>query len=114
MTVDNVSLGKRIRYTRKKKKMSIEMLAEKTGVSTMLISLIERGQSLGSIDTLVAIANALDVSLDRLLIDSLVTSGSRDEDDFSYLLLDCSEKESRVIIKNAENLKALMKKYLQK
>ena len=114
MTVDNVSLGKRIRYTRKKKKMSIEMLAEKTGVSTMLISLIERGQSLGSIDTLVAIANALDVSLDRLLIDSLVTSGSRDEDDFSYLLLHCSEKESRVIIKNAENLKTLMKKYLQK
>lgn len=111
MTVDNVSLGKRIRFTRKKKKMSIEALAEKTEVSSMLISLIERGQSLGSLDTIVSIANALEVSLDRLLIDSLTTSGSTDEDDFSYILLDCSEKESKIIVKNAENLKSLMQKY---
>lgn len=114
MTVDNVSLGKRIRFTRKKKKMSMETLAEKTEVSPMLISLIERGQSLGSIDTLVSIANALEVSVDRLLTDSLQTSGNRDEEDFSYLLLDCNERESKVIIKNAENLKTLLKKYLQK
>ena len=114
MKIDSISLGKRIRSIRTKLNITLQSLADQVGVSLVFLSQVERGQNTGSLETIVAIANALQVSIEELLVDSLVVTNSKTDDELSYLLLDCSEKESRVIIKNAENLKALMKKYLQK
>ena len=114
MKIDSISLGKRIRSIRTKLNITLQSLADQVGVSLVFLSQVERGQNTGSLETIVAIANALQVSIEELLVDSLVVTNSKTDDELSYLLLDCSEKESRVIIKNAENLKTLMKKYLQK
>ena len=114
MKIDSISLGKRIRSIRTKLNITLQSLADQVGVSLVFLSQVERGQNTGSLETIVAIANALQVSIEELLVDSLVVTNSKTDDELSYLLLDCSEKESRVIIKNAENLKSLMKKYLQK
>ena len=118
MEVDMVSLGMRIRKIRKRKKLTLEQLSEMTDISTVLISQIENGTRTGRLDTLITISNALEVSIEDILVDSLLYTNaegkSKHEDDLSYLLLDCNENESRFIIKNAENVKELLKKYLQK
>lgn len=115
MDIDIVNLGKRMRSIRQKKGMTVEELAEKSKLSFTMIAQMERGEKKGSIESLVVISNVLGVSIEDLLMDSLLfTNGetkSKHEDDFSYILLDCNENEARLIIKNAENLKDLLKKY---
>ncbi len=118
MELDIISLGKRLRNIRLRNGMTIEELSKKSGLSKNLIAQIERGEKKGSIESLVAISNVLEISIEDLLTDSLLftnaESKSKTADDFSYLLLDCSDKEARVIIKNAENLKFLLKRYMKK
>ena len=115
MDIDLVNLGKRMRSIRLKMGMTVEELAEKTKLSFTMIAQMERGEKKGSIESLVAISNILGVSIEDLLTDSLLfTNGegkTKHEEDLSYILLDCNENEARLIIKNAENLKTLLKKY---
>ena len=73
MTMDYVALGKRIRTQRKLLRMTQEYLSEQAGISLSFLGHIERGTRKASIETLVAIANALRVSPDLLLQDSLRT-----------------------------------------
>ena len=65
------ALGKRIRHHRKLQKMTQEDLAIAANVSTSYIGHIERGLKRCSLETLVSIANTLEVSIDMLLQDSL-------------------------------------------
>ena len=115
MELDMVSLGKRLRNIRLQKGMTLDELAEKSGVSSTLIAKIERAEKKGSIESLVAISNALEISIEDLLKDSLLYTHGEEWsvhiENFSYLLLDCSDEDSNVIVKNAENLKTLLKKY---
>ena len=60
------NLGKRIREERLKKGLTQEQLAEKVDISLNFMSLIENGKNM-SVQTLVNLANALDVSIDYLL-----------------------------------------------
>ena len=75
MAVDYEKLGQRIQNARNKKKLSQEGLARQLNHSRELISFIERAQRTPTIDTLVEIANALGVSADDLLVDSLTYGG---------------------------------------
>lgn len=65
------SIGKYIREYRLKKNMRQEDLAEKTDLSTNYIGMLERGEKVPSLEKLVTIANALDISADMLLVDVL-------------------------------------------
>ncbi|MGA1869175.1 MAG: helix-turn-helix domain-containing protein [bacterium] len=56
-------VGKRIRALRKAKNFTQEVLGEKAGISYKFIGEIERGQVNPSLDTLSAIANALNVDI---------------------------------------------------
>lgn len=69
--VDYKALGQRIRFQRKLVKMTQEELASVSDVSTSYIGHIERGIKRCSLETLVCICNALDVSPNSLLQDSL-------------------------------------------
>ena len=64
-------LGKRIRQQRKLLRMTQEQLAEQAGISLSFLGHIERGTRKASLDTLVRICNALHVSPQLLLQDSL-------------------------------------------
>lgn len=64
-------LGKNIREQRKEKKYTLEQLAEKLDVSTTFIGQIERAKGIPSLETLVKIANVLEVSVDGLLFGDL-------------------------------------------
>ena len=69
--MDYVALGKRVRSQRKLLGMTQEELAEHAGISSSFMGHIERGTRKMSIDTLVRIADALELSCDTLLQDSL-------------------------------------------
>ena len=65
------ALGRRIKQAREEKRMTQEQLAECVYVSPTHISVIERGVKAPSLETLIIIANTLDVSADTLLQDML-------------------------------------------
>lgn len=69
--MDYVKLGMRVRQQRAMNRLTQEQLAEKTGVSTSFIGHIERGEKKASMETIVALCNALSVSPSILLQDSL-------------------------------------------
>lgn len=62
-------VGHRIKMARESKNLSQEDLAELVDLSPTHISVIERGVKVTRLDTFVAIANALEVSADSLLVD---------------------------------------------
>lgn len=69
--MDYTDLGQRIRKQRTLQGWTQEALAERIGVSTSFVGHIERGSRKASLETLVSVANALNVSLDYLLASSL-------------------------------------------
>ncbi len=64
-------LGDEIRKQRKARGYTLEQLAEILDVSTTFIGQIERAKGVPSLETLVKISNALEVSADSLLFGSL-------------------------------------------
>ena len=54
------------------------------------------------------LANALHISVDALLVDSLDYSLSSSDSDLHRLLLDCNETEQEIIIRTARELKATL------
>ncbi|MBQ2976195.1 MAG: helix-turn-helix transcriptional regulator [Clostridia bacterium] len=69
--VDYVAMGQKMRSRRRFLKISQEELAKAVQISPSFYGNIERGIRIPSIDTLVAIANALQVGVDYFLVDSL-------------------------------------------
>ena len=65
--MDKKSIGKRMQKYRELLGYSQESLAETIGCSTIFISYMERGEKSPSLDTLIKLANALEVSADLLL-----------------------------------------------
>ena len=69
--MDYRELGRRVRQQRVMRKMTQEELAEKSGISCSFVGHIERGEKKFSIGTLVGICNAMGISPNYLLQDSL-------------------------------------------
>ena len=69
--MDYSSLGARIRRERILRGWTQEQLAEKANISLSFLGHIERGTRKASLETLVALANVLNASIDELLSGSL-------------------------------------------
>ena len=65
--MDKKAFGKQLQRYRERAGYSQETLAEKIECSSIFISFMERGEKTPGLDTLVKLANALDVSVDILL-----------------------------------------------
>ena len=74
--VDFTTIGRNIKKYRTEKGMRQEHLAEMTDLSANYIGMIERGEKIPSLSTLIKIANALEISSDPLLCDVLHTKSS--------------------------------------
>lgn len=61
------SIGKNMKIYRMKKNLKQDELAELMDLSVNYISMLERGDKLPSIETLIKLVNILDVSADVLL-----------------------------------------------
>lgn len=73
-TMDLKAVGRRIKDAREAKNLTQEDLAALVDLSPTHVSVIERGVKAVKLDKFVAIANALDVSADRLLADVVTRS----------------------------------------
>ncbi len=69
--MDYVDLGRRVRKQRQLIGLTQQELAERIGVSTSFVGHVERGTRKASLETLVALSNALGVGVDYLLAGSL-------------------------------------------
>lgn len=67
------SIGKNTRKYRLEKKLRQEDLAERAGLSTNYIGMVERGEKIPALETFITILNVLEVSADVILADVLVT-----------------------------------------
>lgn len=104
--IDRIALGKRIKDCRTSKKWTQQKLGEKCDITPTNISHIERAQISPSLETLVKIANALEVGVDDLLCDSLTTAGTPIiENKLAALLSDCSDYEIKMLSEIISNLK---------
>ena len=111
MAVDYESIGRRIKYFRNEKNMSQEDLAEAVGTINKHISNIELGTKGPSVEMLILIANALDVSADDLLTDNLKHSSSPVGTEIHDLLLDCNHDEKAILTRTLTFLKGLLSEF---
>ena len=82
--------GRRVKEQRRLAQLTQEKLAEKAGISFAFVGHIERGTRKCSVDTLIKLSNALGVSPNTLLQDSL-------RDDLLGGESQVSEKDKRLV-----------------
>lgn len=95
--IDYISIGRQIKKNRLRAHMTQEILAEQISVTPPYISRIETGSSSPSLQTLVDICNALDITIDDLMQDSFSAMKKRAEGRLDLLLTDCSLDELNLI-----------------
>ena len=61
------NIAANLKRIRKSKKMSLDILARKTGVSKSMLGQIERGESIPTISTIAKITNGINISFEELL-----------------------------------------------
>ena len=98
MALNYVSIGQKVKVFRKKKGLSQLKLAELIDRSPTYVSYIESGLKSMSLETFVFLTNALNVTADELLIDSLENTIKVSNHEFAKLLSDCSDYEWRVLL----------------
>ena len=111
MPVDYKSIGRRIKHYRMEKKMSQDGLARIVHITGRHVSNIETGAKPSSLELLILIANALDVSADDLLTDNLKHSSSPVGTEIHDLLLDCNHDEKVILTRTLKYLKGLLSEF---
>lgn len=106
--MDYKLLGKRIRAERKSKKMTQEQLAELIDCSPTHISHLENGSTKMSLSVFVSIVNALGVSADKLLIDSVYQSKAILNDELELVFADAEPDAYYVMLQAADTVKRAM------
>jgi len=110
MELDYKAIGKRIKIARIKADFTQEKLAETIELSPTHLSNIETGTTRVSLTTIVSLANALSVSVDDLLCDSVIKSKIQFEQDIKGILEDCDDYEIRIIKDMMESMKATLRR----
>ena len=110
MELDYKAIGKRIKIARIKADLTQERLAEAVEISPTHMSNIETGPTRVSLSAIVSLANALSVTVDDLLCDSVVKAKVQFEKDIAAVLDDCDEHEIRIIKDMAQALKETLRR----
>ena len=97
MDTNYKKLGIRIKAVRESKKLTQEQLAEITGLTNNYISNIERNHSKPSIETLLRICNALEVTPDYILMESIYVSKEYIMDEIANKLKKCTNRDIQLI-----------------
>ncbi len=106
------SLGANVKKYRVERCLSAEKLAEIAGISKSHMNNIESASTRASAEIIIRIANALDVSVDVLIADSLSgkTQSKARAMEYFYILEGCEDREARLINKMALALKEELKR----
>lgn len=104
MTIDYFAIGKRIKGVRQERKKSQEVFAEELNISTTFLSKIERGIDKISLNRLIQISDALNVSPGYLINGSNIESRNPLKEEFSLLLDKCTPKQQKTIYKISKSI----------
>ena len=110
MSLSYLKIGRRIRELRMAEKLSQMELAELADISPTYMSYIETGVRKLSIDTLVQIANALQVTTDSILEFALEVKKPVLLAEYARVLERCSVQERRVLIEMTDMMIDIMRK----
>lgn len=110
MELDYKAIGKRVKIARIKADLKQEQLAERTSLSPTHISNVETGTTKVSLAAIISIANALGVTADDLLCDSVIHAKAQFERDIAELLEDCDPYEIRMVKDMTEALKETLRR----
>ena len=105
MVIDYTLLGKRLAAVRKSKHNTQERLAEITELTNNYISNIENCRSIPSLETLMKLCGALEVTPNELLMGVAPKSSNYLNDDLAEHVADCTPREKRLIIRFIDMLK---------
>ena len=108
MDLNYILIGKHIREYREKKGISQEEIADTLGISWRHFNYIEHGERKTSIDMIVSIANALDVTTDDLLAEHLTGSNATLKSEVYNLMHDCTPTEKVILMDMLKHMKALL------
>ena len=97
MTIDYSAVGKRISLIRKNRGMTQEQLAEKAELSNIYISHIENSRSIPSLETLMKLCSALDITPDEVLLGTKQDMENYLQSDIQNKLILCTPKERRMV-----------------
>ena len=109
MSVDYISIGKRIKEIRIAKGWTQAKLAEESDVEPSNISHIERAATKLSLPTMVNIANALGVTLDEIAYGSLVKNAHVSVKMIDEVLGDCSPDELKSLAEVIKTTKSVLR-----
>ena len=112
--IDMIQLGLRIRQARAEKNMSQMELAEVCGLSVPYVSDIERGKKCFSVDILLRVAQALQISTDWLLQLDIPQTQYEYSAEAASLLSDCSPEEQAILLKLLQSNKETLRRVLKK
>lgn len=104
MNVDYSAIGRRVKEHRRARKMTQEHLAEGLSVSVGYISQVERGVTKVSLDTLSAIAAALECDLSELVTGVAVTQDSYLERELALQTRRMDGRQKRMLLDMAKLL----------
>ena len=102
-------IGIRIKNQRLRMKLTQEKLSELADVSVQHLSKIETGNTKLSLPCLIAISNALDTTVDRLLMDNVPQAKSDLLKEVESVFSDCSHDEIFLMLSQADNLKKTLR-----
>lgn len=110
MEIDYKAIGQRIKIARIKKGITQESVANITNMTPSHMSNVETGKTKVSLPTLIAIANALSVSVDTLLCDNVLSSKVIFEKEAKDIFSDCDEYEIRSLVELLKSAKTVIRK----
>ena len=111
MAIDSKSIGNRIKAYRSNLGISQEELGAAVYVTGKHLSYLETGAKVPSLELLILIANALDVSADDLLIDNLTHTSSPVGRELHALLQDCNHDEREMLMRLLKFTKELFSEF---
>ena len=110
MELNYIDIGLRIRNERVRQNISQQKLAEMADLSITHTSHIETGNTKVSLPSLIKIVNALNITMNDLLCDSITKAKEVFENEITRELQDCDEKEIRVIAESIRTIKNSLRK----
>ena len=111
MKVDYVLLGTRIKEQRQRRMLTQQQLAEKVNLTPGFISRIENGKKKPSLEVLLSICEALNITLNDLLVGNQIPQESDYNAEFTELLSHYNESERRLIFEITKALHQIINKH---
>lgn len=111
---DYRDIGKRIAKLRENRNMTQSDLASAAEFSIQHISNIERGHTKLALSALIKLSNALEVSPDVILCDTVYSSKAIFKDELSELIESADENEIKIMVSLFKTLIPTLRRYYNK